>query len=512
MFLFAASALAAIFGVVAAAAGVNKRWRPCAAERDMPNKDPAVRAESPDGNDSATAPAVRQTPHEQEIASLRSTVRQLRATVDAQALEIDRSEASAALVEQLRDANQHLVLATFNARDLQAAAEAANLRQVEFLSMLAHELRNPLQPMAMASTLLAGHTELHPAIAKAHEVYSRQIAHMERLVDDLLDASRVSNGKINLQLAPVLLTDILDNAVETSQPGIERRHQRLEVRLPPAPMNLHGDLVRLSQMFANVLINASKFTQEYGHIDVTAQRVGDTVKVCVSDDGAGIAPELQPFVFDLFTQGYRSLERAQGGLGIGLSLVRSIARLHGGSVTVASEGSGKGSRFTITLPLSNPPNTARDSGAPASVLPVAPCNILLIEDNVDANDVMTMVLQQDGHSVTSCFDGPSGLRTGLDQAYDVVLCDIGLPGMDGFQVVSAMRAALEAPYPCFIATTGYNTAGQMDRASEAGFDHYLVKPINIDALTRIISMHATQLRTPANRRRASSTAPRPKKY
>jgi signal transduction histidine kinase/ActR/RegA family two-component response regulator len=478
----------------------------------MPDEDHALRAEPSGANDGATAPTSRQALHEHEIASLRSTIRQLRSTVEAQAQEKDRSEASAVLVQQLQDANQHLVLATFNARDLQAAAEAANQRQIEFLSMLAHELRNPLQPMAMASSLLAGHTGLHPTIAKVHDVYSRQIAHMARLVDDLLDASRVSSGKINLQLAPVLLTDVLDDAVETSLPGIERRHQRLEVRLPTVPLMIRGDQVRLAQVFANVLINASKFTQEYGQIDVTAQRVGDTVEVCVSDDGAGIAPELQPFIFDLFTQGYRSLERAQGGLGIGLSLVRSIVQLHGGSVTVASEGTGKGSRFTIRLPLPDPPNTAEDSSAPASVLRAVPCKILLIEDNADANDVMTMVLQQDGHTVTSCFDGPSGLRAGLGQMYNVVLCDIGLPGMDGFQVVSAMRAALEAPYPCFIATTGYSTAGQMDRASEAGFDHYLVKPINIDSLTRIISTHATRLRTPANPRRDLPTAPRPKKY
>jgi CheY-like chemotaxis protein len=374
------------------------------------------------------------------------------------------------------------------------SAEAAALRQVEFLSMLAHELRNPLQPMAMANDLLASHTGLHPAIAQAHAVYSRQVAHMARLVDDLLDASRVSCGKISLQMGPLWLSDVIDDAVETSLAGIERRHQQLQVRLPTVPLMIRGDQVRLAQVFANVLINASKFTQEYGHIDVSAQRVGDTVEVCVSDDGAGIAPELQPFIFDLFTQGYRSLDRAQGGLGIGLSLVRSITALHGGSAAVASGGTGKGSSFTITLPLSSPGKTARDGSAPLSVLPVAPCNILVIEDNIDANDVMTMLLQADGHDVTSCFDGPSGLRAGLDGSFDIVVCDIGLPRMDGFQVVSAMRAALPAPHPCFIATTGYSASDQPDRASQAGFDHYLVKPVSLPSLTRIIGMHAMQLR------------------
>jgi CheY-like chemotaxis protein len=374
------------------------------------------------------------------------------------------------------------------------STDAAALRQIEFLSMLAHELRNPLQPMAMANDVLASHTGLHPAIAQVHAVYSRQVAHMARLVDDLLDASRVSCGKITLQTAPLWLSDVIDEAVETSLAGIERRHQQLQVRLPTVPLMIRGDQVRLAQVFANVLINASKFTQEYGHIEVNAQRVGESVEICISDDGAGIAPELQPFIFDLFTQGYRSLERAQGGLGIGLSLVRSITQLHGGSATVASEGTGKGSRFTITLPLSPPRKAARDSSAPLSVLPVAPCKILLIEDNIDANDVMTMLLQADGHEVTSCFDGPSGLRAGLDGSFDIVLCDIGLPRMDGFQVVSAMRAALPAPHPCFIATTGYSASDQPDRASEAGFDHYLVKPVSLPSLTRIIGMHAMQLR------------------
>ena len=373
-------------------------------------------------------------------------------------------------------------------------AVAAALRQVEFLSMLAHELRNPLQPMAMANDLLASHTELHPDIARAHAVYSRQVAHMARLVDDLLDASRVSCGKIDLQMAPLWLSEVIEDAVETSLTGIERRHQQLQVRLPTLPLMIHGDQVRLAQAFANVLINASKFTQEYGHIDVVVQRVGDTVEVCISDDGAGIAPELQPFIFDLFTQGYRSLERAQGGLGIGLSLVRSITQLHGGSAKVASEGTGKGSRFTITLPLPYPRRAEKGGNAPQLALPVAPCKILLIEDNVDANDVMTMLLAAEGHAVTSCFDGPSGLRAGLDGSFDIVVCDIGLPRMDGFQVVSAMRAALPAPHPCFIATTGYSASDQPDRASEAGFDHYLVQPVSLESLTRIIGMHAMQLR------------------
>jgi signal transduction histidine kinase/ActR/RegA family two-component response regulator len=440
-----------------------------------------------------------QSRHDEEIGVLNATIARLLATIELQTGENEKTAAVALLVEQLQDANQHLVLATLGAQDLQTTAEAVNLRQTEFLSMLAHELRNPLQPMAMANNLLAGLIDLHPTLAKVHGVYERQVTHMVRLVDDLLDASRVSCGKINLQLAPVLLSDIIDHAVETSRPGIERRHQHLQVRLPDGPLVLQGDLVRLAQVFSNLLINASKFTYEYGHIDVSARRIGNTVEIAIKDDGAGIPANLQPFIFDLFTQGFRSLDRAQGGLGIGLSLVRSITQLHGGTVGVVSAGNAEGSCFMVTLPLSASNELRGDPAARAPAPTNLPCKILLIEDNIDANDVLTMRLQADGHSVTSCFDGPSGLRAGLSQSYDVVLCDIGLPGMDGFQVVTALRAALEAPLPCFVATSGYSKSDQPDRASEAGFDHYLVKPVSLAALARILAAHASQMRLPTGR-------------
>ena len=468
----------------------------------MQNKMKADTVQSMNASGAQAAPSPHAA-HDQEMASLRATISQLLATINTQAGAQDRSEAVSGLVQQLQQANQHLVLAAFGAQDMQATAEAANLRQTEFLSMLAHELRNPMQPMAMANALLAELTELHPNIARIHGVFARQITHMVRLVDDLLDASRVSCGKITLQLAPVLLSDIIDEAVETSQPGFDRRYQQLQVRLPAAPMMIEGDLVRLAQVFSNLLINASKFTHEYGHIDIVARRLGDSVEVRVCDDGAGILPELQPFIFDLFTQGFRSLDRAQGGLGIGLSLVRTITQMHGGTTAVNSGGTGQGSTFIITLPLSN--MAAHKDGASAQAPLVQACRILLIEDNVDANDVLTLLLKTEGHSVTRCFDGPSGLRAGLNQPFDVVLCDIGLPGMDGYQVVSALRAGLEGAVPCFVATTGYSKTDQPERATEAGFDHYLVKPVSMIALSRIIAAHASARVLPDYRRATSPT-------
>ncbi len=423
--------------------------------------------------------------HHREVKLLRETINQLLIMAKMQVQEKDKSDAFGLLIMQLREANQNLVLATFGAQDMQASAEATTLRQTEFLAMLAHELRNPLQPLAMANDLLARKVDLDPQLAHVHGVIGRQVAHMARLIDDLLDASRVSSGKITLQLAPILLSEIIASAVEVGQASISQRQQVLSVSMPKEALVIEGDLVRLTQVFANLLINASKFTHEFGHIDVVVRRHDDLVEIAVSDDGAGIALDIQPFIFDLFTQGFRSLERAQGGLGIGLSLVRIITQSHGGTVDVFSAGVGFGSQFVLQLPLSSlalPQDLPVVHAAHASLR-----RILLIEDNADAAEMLALLLTQDGHHVDVRNDGPSGLRAALDASYDVIVCDIGLPGMDGFQVISSARAALPAPLPCFVAASGYSQLGEFDRAGGAGFDHYLVKPINIDALSKIIT-------------------------
>ena len=424
--------------------------------------------------------------HNREVKLLRETINQLLIMAKMQMQEKDKSDAFGLLIMQLREANQNLVLATFGAQDMQASAEATTVRQTEFLAMLAHELRNPLQPLAMANDLLGKKVGLDPQLVDVHGVIGRQVAHMARLIDDLLDASRVSSGKITLQLAPILLSEIIASAVEVGQASISQRQQVLSVSMPKEALVIEGDLVRLTQVFANLLINASKFTHEFGHIDIVVRRHDDLVEIAVSDDGAGIALDIQPFIFDLFTQGFRSLERAQGGLGIGLSLVRIITQLHGGTVDVFSAGVGFGSQFVLQLPLSSlaPPSQDMQAAPAACALPR---RILLIEDNADAAEMLALLLTQDGHHVDVRNDGPSGLRAALDAPYDVIVCDIGLPGMDGFQVISSARAALPAPLPCFVAASGYSQLGEFDRAGEAGFDHYLVKPINIDALSRIIT-------------------------
>ena len=429
--------------------------------------------------------------HAQEVEQLRNMIRELLSLVESLRDEAKGTDALENRVLQLREANQNLVLATFGAQDMQASAEAANRRQTEFLSMLAHELRNPLQPIAMANELLGRVTTAHPQLPKLHAIISRQVSHMVRLVDDLLDASRVSSGKITLQKRPLLLSEIIDSAIETSQPFIDKRNQHLTLHLPPQPLVIYGDLVRLAQVFSNLLINATKFTPENERITLTAQKLVNGVSVSVKDNGAGIPAEIQPFIFDLFTQGFRSLERSQGGLGIGLSLVRTIVEMHGGTVKVRSKGAGFGSEFTVLLPLST--ESVEQAGGPASKAVLARHRrILLIEDNIDANETLKLLLELEGHAVTSMYDGPSGLAMARENIYDVILCDIGLPGMDGFELVKQLRLSGQEPAPCFIATSGYNQAEDRSHAIEAGFHHYLVKPVAIDLLMALIALHADE--------------------
>ncbi len=375
----------------------------------------------------------------------------------------------------------------------QLPGPASAAPQAEFLAMLAHELRNPLQSIAMANHLLTGPDRSDQALGQIQGVLKRQIDHMARMLDDLLDASRVASGKIYLQLEPVLLRDVLNASVESAQASIQRRQQQLQLSLPAADVTIAGDFVRLTQVFSNLLVNASKFSETAGLISVVAACKNGVVEVSVGDDGAGIAPDLQPFVFDMFTQGPRALDRVQGGLGIGLALVRSIVELHGGSAALSSGGVGMGSMFTIVLPLASAP--AAPVAAPPSIAPASPSRkVLIIEDNRDANEMMGMLLEMEGHQVTSSYDGPDGLQRALDGQFDVVLCDLGLPGLTGFEVVAALKAAMGQDAPFVVATTGYSDGAQRDLARAAGFDHYLVKPLDLQALYQVIASDAVTLR------------------
>ncbi|MES2756027.1 MAG: hybrid sensor histidine kinase/response regulator [Pseudomonadota bacterium] len=420
---------------------------------------------------------------EMELASLRATVASLLEEIRLGSGSAPVKAAPCGRQERPDAMSDETTTAAPGEQHIEHAGAAETAPQAEFLSMLAHELRNPLQSMAMANQLLSGTAQKSATAAQAHAVLDRQIGHMSRLLDDLLDASRAASGKIVLKPAPVRLLDVINSALETSHPYVHARQQHVRIDLPE-DVTVTGDLIRLAQVFSNLLINASQFSDMHGRIAIAAECDDDSVAITVSDDGTGIPAELQPFIFDMFTQGHRTLERAPGGLGIGLSLVQTIVRLHGGTSAVSSAGVGTGSRFTITLPLAPVP--------PAAVLPLvagatASRKILVIEDNVDANELMTMLLEMEGHEVTSTFDGVDGLRVALAGRFDIILCDLGLPGLTGMEVIAALKAGRPHDAPFAVATTGYSDIAQRDLARAAGFDRYLVKPLDLPSLFRLVA-------------------------
>jgi signal transduction histidine kinase/ActR/RegA family two-component response regulator len=408
------------------------------------------------------------------------------------------SEAAAALknlVSQLRNANQNLVLAAVKAQVLQEEAETLNRRQNEFLAMLAHELRNPMAPIGNAAKLLERVVAAHPLLPQIQGVISRQVDHMAHLLDDLLDASRITSGKVNLQKSMIALNDVLMHSVEISRPFIEKRQQQLEIESISGSMLIDGDLDRLAQVFSNLLINASKFTHERGRILLSARRQAESVIVSVKDNGRGIEPELQPVIFDLFMQGPRSLDRSEGGLGIGLSVARGLVDMHDGKISVRSAGQGLGSEFEVTLPLAGARERNQSINPLALKQPAASCKrILLIEDNADANATLKLLLELEGHQVTSALDGLTGLSLAKAHAYDFIICDIGLPGLDGYEVMTQIRQQLDQPRPYAIALSGYGQPEDRARAVDAGFDHYLLKPVKGDFLLHVISSVSQPLR------------------
>ena len=391
------------------------------------------------------------------------------------------------LVRKLREANENLVVTSLRAQDLQDQAEAAVQRQTEFLSMLAHELRNPLAPISMAADLLGKISSAHPQLPRIQQIISRQVSHMKHLLDDLLDASRVSSGKITLKKSQLLLADMVQSAAEISQPVLNSHNQELMIDLPQQPVVIDGDATRLSQVFSNLLINASKYSPPGKSISVSARHSADgKVAVSIKDQGVGIEPEVQSYIFDLFTQAPRTLDRSEGGLGIGLSMVRTLVELHGGSVQVHSDGLGHGSEFTVVLPLvAKPDPPEADRAVPA--LPARASRILIIEDNVDANETLNFCLSFEGHAVASAFDGPAGLAMAKKGNFDIVMCDIGLPGMDGYEVLRQLRVSGVQPVPYCIAMTGYDSPDHREHAENAGFDGYLVKPVSLETLQNIVS-------------------------
>ena len=381
----------------------------------------------------------------------------------------------------------HLGMAQVRKRAEQALREA-DRRKDEFLAMLAHELRNPLAPIRNAAQVLKLVGDGDAKQRWAREVIERQTQHLTRLVDDLLDVSRITQGKVKLAREPLDLSAVVQRAVEASRPLIDARRHHLTVVPPPEPVRLAGDLTRLVQVVGNLLNNAAKYTDEGGHIRVEAAREGAEAVLRVRDDGMGIPPDLLPHVFDLFIQADRSLDRSQGGLGIGLTLVRQLVELHGGRVEARSAGFGQGSELTVRLPAASPgaaEGVEAVAGESAQPAPRA-LKILLVEDNLDSAEMMTFLLTLGGHEVRTAHDGREALEAARAFLPQAVLCDIGLPGMNGYELAARLREQPDFRRTPLIALTGYGEEESRRRSREAGFDYHLVKPVEPAALDALL--------------------------
>lgn len=358
----------------------------------------------------------------------------------------------------------------------------------EFLAMLGHELRNPLAPIRNATEIIRALTPPDSPISDSTAILDRQVGHMTRLVDDLLDVARITQGQINLDRKVVSLSEVIEQSVELSRPLIDQRGHSLSVSLPSRYVKVEADASRLAQVFGNLLHNASKYTPNGGNVSIAVSLEQTFAIVTVSDTGAGIPAEMLGSIFELFTQLPRSLARSEGGLGIGLTLVKQITEMHGGTVSASSEGIGKGAAFTVRLPLaevSTPEQfsiPARTSGKAASGR-----RVVIIDDNHDSNQTLAMLLEIAGHQVTSAFDGPSGLQLIRSFTPEAVVLDIGLPGMDGYEVARRLRTDPATKDTYIIALTGYGQETDVAQAKDAGFDAHLLKPARMDDMLKLIA-------------------------
>jgi len=362
------------------------------------------------------------------------------------------------------------------------ALREADRRKDEFLAMLAHELRNPLAPIMTAAELLSRRAINDDAAQRAADVVRRQAIQLTRIVDDLLDVSRISMGHVELKREPLLLSDIIDLAIETVTPLWRAKQHEITRHANLVPLYVMGDRARLVQSFSNVMTNAAKYTDAGGEIGIHVSATADTVKVEISDTGTGISAEFMPRLFDLFAQADRTLDRAQGGLGIGLSVVRKLVEMHGGKVSAHSEGLGRGSTFQITLPRIAAP-LPQSADTQAARVPAR--RILVVDDNADAANSLSELLKMDGHHTQPVFSAEDAILQAHAFAPDVVLLDIGLPHIDGYEVARRLRGSLSSVM--LVALTGYGQADDRERALAAGFDAHLVKPVDLAALTRILA-------------------------
>jgi signal transduction histidine kinase/CheY-like chemotaxis protein len=387
-------------------------------------------------------------------------------------------------------ATESIIVVCFDVTELARArrdAEEANRAKDEFFAILGHELRNPLAPISTALQLMRLRGDA--SLAKERTIIERQVGHITRLLDDLLDASRITRGKVELKREPLEISQVIAKAIEMSSPLLEQRRHHLDVDVPVRGLTVEGDSARLAQVVSNLLINAAKYTEPGGHVTIRARRASSGVLLEVSDDGIGIAPSMLERIFAPFAQERQALDRAQGGLGLGLTIVANLVKLHGGTVSAHSAGRGKGSTFTIELPLAHSSTSdARDTaGASSSTRPPAALRVLVVDDNEDAAEMLSEALGALGYSTRVAHDAPEALRVAATFAPDVALLDIGLPVMDGYELAARLRSSPGGDRMRLVAVTGYGQESDRRRTREAGFDAHVVKPVEITQLMELVA-------------------------
>ena len=384
--------------------------------------------------------------------------------------------------------------------------QEADRRKDEFLAMLSHELRNPLAAISNVAHVMKASPAIDPQLRWARDVLGRQTGHLTRLIDDLLDVSRITRGKVTLRREPLELKSVVAAAVETTRTLITQRGHALQVDVPEEAIPVLGDRVRLTQVVDNVLTNAAKYTQEGGRITVALEIAAGTPEealIRVRDTGVGIAAEMLPNLFQLFRRADDSLARSEGGLGIGLALARGLIEMHGGRIEAFSDGPGKGSEFVIRLPRANgavetPEAQPRQAPLPCEQREDRQLKVLVVDDSVDSAESMAIILEMSGHSVRKAHNGPDALRAASEYRPDVVLMDIGMPGMSGHEVAQKLRETPAMREVILIAMTGYGRQVDREQSRAAGFDHHLVKPLDFDKLNEVlIASTASRRRAPA---------------
>jgi PAS domain S-box-containing protein len=393
------------------------------------------------------------------------------------------------VLSALHDAQGHLRGFAKVTQDLTTRRHAQDLAQAtrnmsEFIAVLAHELRNPLAPIRNAVHLMAQTPADEPAQKTLRELVDRQSRHLARIVDDILDIARITRGSLAVERAHLDMVEAARRAIEMAAPLIEACQHALEVELPEQPIPVRGDLHRLMQVLGNLLNNAARYTPRGGRISLTAARERGHAVVKVRDNGVGLDPALSAKIFDMFVQGRSSLERVAGGLGVGLALARKIAELHGGALEAHSEGRGRGAEFVLRIPLDEAAAPEQASAQDAAK-PSAARRILVVDDNVDAATMLELLLRSLGHETRAVYDGASALKAAAEFHPDVVLLDIGMPDLDGYEVARRLRAMKDAPRR-IVAVTGWGQPADRQRSQEAGFDRHLVKPVEANELVRIL--------------------------